>query len=490
MSAAPALSLAWILATPLAATLVIALNAKRPRLGEAIGVIAALLTFAQVAALTPTVLAGGRPTLVMLSVMDTIPLVFTLDPLGLLFALVAAALWIPAGLYSIAYLRANHEAHQPRFHAYFALAIACTLGIALAGNLFTLFLFYEALTLSTYPLITHQGTAQAVRAGRIYMGMLLVPSIGLLLVAIILTHSLAGRMDFQPGGILAGRIDGPLVGLLLALFVFGTAKAALMPFHRWLPAAMVAPTPVSALLHAVAVVKAGVFTIAKVVISIFGIDLLAASSWTGWLTWVAGISVILASLIALRQDNLKRRLAYSTISQLAYVVMALSLFSPLGVLAAGLHIVVHAFGKITLFFAAGAIHTATHKDSVSQFAGIGRAMPWTMGAFAVASLSMIGLPPTAGFLSKWGIFSAAFQGQTWGVVAVLIASTVLNAAYFLPILHTAFLKPPPGEAGAKIAEAPPLMVAALCLTAFGTLALFFLPGLPFTLARQLAGVGP
>jgi multicomponent Na+:H+ antiporter subunit D len=254
-----------------------------------------------------------------------------------------------------------------------------------------------------------------------------------------------------------------------------------MPIHRWLPAAMVAPTPVSALLHAVAVVKAGVFSVVKVLVYVFGLGF--AADALAWLPWVAGFTIVAASVVALRSDNLKRRLAYSTVSQLSYVVLAAAILTPLSIVGAVLHIAAHAFGKITLFFAAGAIYTAAHKTEVSQLDGVGRRMPWTFTAFAIAALSMIGLPPAAGFVSKWYIVSGALAAGHWLALAVVTASTLLNAGYFLPIVYRAFLRPGTGE---PHGEAPWTMVAALMITAALTLAMFFWADLPLALARRLA----
>jgi multicomponent Na+:H+ antiporter subunit D len=251
---------------------------------------------------------------------------------------------------------------------------------------------------------------------------------------------------------------------------------------------MVAPTPVSALLHAVAVVKAGVFTIVKVVVYVFGIGTLTSSRAGDWLVFVAGATIILASLVALRQDNLKKLLAYSTISQLSYVVLAAAILAPISIIGAALHIAAHAVSKITLFFAAGSIYTAAHKTEISEMKGIGRRMPWTMGAFAVGALSMIGLPPTAGFLGKWFMLTGAMQTSQWFAVGVIVLSTVLNAGYFLPILVTAFLREPddnPYSEDQPHGEAPWPIVLALTVTAFGTLALFWLPDLPLALARSM-----
>lgn len=466
------------------------MNSAYPNLREAVTLITSSCLFLIVLTLLPHVVAGERPTLTWFSILPDLPITFTVEPLGMLFALVASGLWIVTSIYSIGYMRGNDEHHQTRFYACFAIALSSTMGVAFAGNALTLFIFYEALTISTYPLVIHHETPEAIRAGRTYLGILLGTSIGLLLLGVLLTWALAGTVTFRPGGILAGKADGPLVGLLLFLYAFGIGKAALMPVHRWLPAAMVAPTPVSALLHAVAVVKAGVFTMVKVIVYIFGVDLLARTAEAHWLIYVAGATIVIASLIALRQDNLKRRLAYSTVSQLSYVVMAAAILTPVSIMAAALHIVAHALGKITLFFAAGSIYTAAHKTEISQMNGIGRRMPWTMTAFGIASLSMIGVPPTVGFLSKWYIVQGAVQtGQIFAVVVVVI-STLLNAAYFLPIVYVAFLRAP-DDAQVPHAhshgEAPGWIVVALTLTAAGTVFLFWVPGPALELARALMG---
>ncbi len=299
------------------------------------------------------------------------------------------------------------------------------------------------MTISTYPLVTHKANEEAVRAGRLYLLLLLGTSLVLFLPAIIATYALAGTLDFTPGGILGGKAGPGVTALLLALYVFGIGKAAVMPLHFWLPAAMVAPTPVSALLHAVAVVKAGVFAILKVIVLIFGVDSLSTTGQSLWLTLVAGATIIAASLVALRQDNLKRRLAYSTVSQLSYVILGAAILAPISVVGAAMHIAAHAVSKITLFFAAGSIHTASHLTEVSQLDGIGRRMPWTMGAFAIGAVSMIGIPPTAGFLGKWFMLTGAMQTANWIAVGVIVISTILNAGYFLPIVFRAFFREAP-----------------------------------------------
>jgi multicomponent Na+:H+ antiporter subunit D len=435
--------------------------------------------------IAPLVMQGDRPSLQLATVVPGIDIAFTVEPLGMLFAALASSLWIVNSIYSIGYMRANNEKNQTRFYIFFAIALAAAIGIAFADNLFTLFLFYEILTLSTYPLVSHKGDAKTVRSARIYLGVLLTTSIGLLLPAIIWTYVVAGTGTFTPGGILEGKLAGPAVGLLLGLFVFGVGKAAVMPVHRWLPAAMVAPTPVSALLHAVAVVKAGVFTVTKIIIYVFGVDFLFAEPSSGWLVYAAAFTIVAASIVALRQQNLKRLLAYSTVAQLSYVVMATAILKPLAEVGAAVHIVAHAFGKITLFFAAGAIYTAAKKTELHQLRGIGRRMPWTMAAFTIGALSMIGVPPTGGFVSKWYILAGAFEADNYLAIATIIASTALNAAYFLPIIFMAWFleedSPPANEHG----EAPFAVVLALMITATLTLAFFFFNGPVLKLESQL-----
>jgi multicomponent Na+:H+ antiporter subunit D len=493
---APEQAITLALALPCGGAALVALAGRSPNLRETVTLATAVALLGCVLTLLPVVSAGGRPAATLLTVLPGLPIAFTVEPLGMLFALIASGLWIVNSTYSIGYMRGNGEARQTRFYVCFALALAATMGIAFAGNLFTLFVFYELLTLITYPLVTHHGTDEARRGGRAYLGILMGTSIVLLLPALVFVWHVAGTTDFAAGGILAGKLGPAALAGLLALCMFGIGKAALMPVHRWLPAAMVAPTPVSALLHAVAVVKAGVFSVVKLIVYVFGVDNLAQAgsgigAGAGWLVWAAGFTIVAASVVALQADNLKRRLAYSTVSQLSYVVMAAAVLAPLSLVGAVLHIAAHAVGKITLFFAAGAIYTAAHKTEVSQLDGIGRRMPWTMGAFAIAALSMIGLPPAVGFVSKWYMLSGAMAAQHWPVVAVIVASTLLNAGYFLPIVYRAFFVAPADHGHADDhahGEAPWPMVLALCATAAATVLLFFLPGVPLALARQTIGL--
>ncbi len=473
---------------PLFAALSIWFLGKSPNQREAITLISAVALLIVVLAILPLVLAGLPVRLDLAAPVPGLRIAFAVEPLGMIFACVASFLWIVNSVFSIGYMRGNNEPRQTRFYVCFAIAIAATMALAFAENLFTLFICYEALTLSTYPLVTHHKNDEARRAGRTYLGILLGSSIVLLLPAIIATWVLTDSVSFTPGGIMAGKVEPVIGGILLILFMYGIGKAALMPMHRWLPAAMVAPTPVSALLHAVAVVKAGVFTVVKVSVYIFGLDYLRELAMADVALYLAGFTILMASIIALRQDNLKRRLAYSTVSQLSYVILAAFILSPISTMGAALHVAVHAFGKITLFMAAGAIYTAAHKTKVSELDGIGKRMPWTMGAFAVGAISMIGLPPAAGFLSKWYMLLGALEVEQWFAVAVILGSTLLNAAYFLPIVYAAFFKPEVADShGHEHGEAPLPIVLALVTTGTGTILLFLFPGPALELAARLVG---
>ncbi|MEX2352801.1 MAG: proton-conducting transporter membrane subunit, partial [Gammaproteobacteria bacterium] len=409
-----------------------------------------------------------------------------LEPLGMLFALVAGILWIVTSIYAIGYMRGHHEKNQTRFYMCFAIAISATMGVAFSANLVTLFIFYEILTLSTYPLVTHAGTPEAKRAGRTYLGILLTTSIVFLLLAIIWTWMLAGTVDFRAGGILAGTASDTMLSVLLLLFFFGVGKAALMPFHRWLPAAMVAPTPVSALLHAVAVVKAGVFTLLKISVYVFGTETLFSLPGREILLVVVGASILIASLVAMTKDNLKARLAYSTVSQLGYVTLGAILATSAGVVGGAMHIAMHAVGKITLFFCAGAIMVAAHKTEISQLRGLGRAMPITMLAFFIGSLSIIGIPPAGGTWSKWFLVMGTLEAEQIGLFIVLMISSLLNIAYLLPIpLRAFFGKAADNDASSGIKEAPLACLIAISISSIACIVLFIYPEPLYQLANMI-----
>ena len=408
----------------------------------------------------------------LITITPGLNIAFHIEPLGLTFALLASGLWIFTTIYSIGYMRGNNEKNQTRFYFYFALSIASTIGIALSANLITLFIFYEALTLCTFPLVTHKQTAEAQKGGRIYLGILLGTSILFFLTAIVITWIQASTLDFTIGGILDGNIEKTGAALLFILFMFGIGKAALIPFHRWLPAAMVAPTPVSALLHAVAVVKAGVFSVLKISVYIFGIDFLASQGASKFILWVAVATMLIASIIALSKDNFKARLAYSTISQLSYIVIAAALANPIAILGGALHIVTHAFAKITLFFCAGAVYTRTKFTNISQLDGLGKQMPFTFTAYTIATISIIGLPPLVGSWSKWFLIDGTIACGNYIVLCAFAISTLLNCAYLLPVALRAFFKSSEGN-NISFSEAPLACVVPICITALTTFVMFF-----------------
>ncbi|PID62249.1 MAG: cation:proton antiporter [Gammaproteobacteria bacterium] len=483
----------WTLLPPLAVIpCILFFGEKRRNLREASIIVAGLWLLCLNNGLYHEVLRGGQAVSGELPMLAGFSLKLSAEPIGVLFALLASFLWVVTTVYSIGYMRGHDEKHQTRFYLCFAIALGSVMAAAYADNLLTLFVAYEVLSLSTYPLVTHAGSDKARRAGRVYLGLLMGASIGLFLPAVIWVATVSGTLDFRAGGILADAgLSGGALAAMLALFVFGIGKAAVMPLHRWLPAAMVAPTPVSALLHAVAVVKTGVFSLLKIVTYTFGIDTVFASGAAQWLLPFAAFTIVVASVVAFTKDNLKARLAYSTIGQLSYIVLAALLATSMSVSGGALHIVMHAFGKITLFFCAGAIMVALHKTEISDLDGIGRQMPITMGAFFVGALCIIGLPPTGGAWSKLLIAGGSLETEQLIWVGVLMLSTLLNICYLLPIPLRAFLRPPPASASSGavdrwgLREAPMPSLWAIVLTATATVLLFLFPGPLMALLGQI-----
>lgn len=471
-----ALALPVTVALPLLGLGALLLLRRHPNARDGASLLSGILLAAAVLGLWPLVDCDLRFELWIW--LPGLSLEFSLEPLGLLFATVAAVLWPVTTVYATGYLRADNEHHQTRFFAFFALTITAAMWIALSANLVTLFIGYEIMTLATWPLVAHKGSTDARRGSRTYLVVLLATSIGLLLPAIVWTWLLAGSTDFRPGGLLAGQAGTGVLTALFALYLFGIGKAALMPVHRWLPSAMAAPTPVSALLHAVAVVKAGVFTVLKIAVYVFGLDTLSASGAARPMMWVAAFTLLAAALVALRSDDLKRRLAYSTVSQLAYIVLAATVARDVAVAGGALHMVTHAVGKITLFFCAGAIYVTAKRSRVSELDGLGRAMPWTFAAFLTASISIVGLPPLGGTWSKWLLLLGAAEADQVVMLVVLLVGSLLALAYLMPIPMRGFFLPPPGPLAhgeARLTIAGPLV-----LTAIGCVALFF--GAPAVLA--------
>jgi multicomponent Na+:H+ antiporter subunit D len=462
----------------LAVVPVLVSSSGKPNVREAWTILAGLIKFGLVVSLVPGVLAGREFGITLFSFAPGADIALRVDGLGLAFALVASFLWIVTSLYSIGYMRGLHEHSQTRFYSFFAVALSSAIGAAFAANLLTLYLFYEILSLSTYPLVTHHQDQEARISGRKYLAFILGTSVGLVLPAMILCYNVAGTLEFTQGGIFGAGLSPSTATVLLLLFLFGFAKAAIIPLHGWLPAAMVAPTPVSALLHAVAVVKVGAFSVVRVVTGIFGFELLASFHLGYVVALIASVTIIGGSLVALSQNELKRRLAFSTVSQLSYIVLGVGLLTPYGTLGGVLHIVMHALGKITLFFCAGAIMVGTGKKYISEMDGIGKIMPITMGAFLVGSLSIIGIPPCGGFISKWYLVLGTLQKQSLLFLGVILASSFLNAAYFLPIVYRAFFYEPQESTLDLSSNKEPLMcVVPLLITAFGSIILFFWPNI-------------
>ena len=460
----------------LIAAILIVMTKDNPNRRESCSIGAAAIKFLIILSMAPAIFAGKNIELLIVTILPGLSIEFRVDALGLMFALTASFLWVLTSFYSIGYMRTLKEHAQTRYYCCFAITLSATIGAAFAANLFTLFLFYEIITLVTYPLVAHKETPEAYEGSGKYLWYLIGTSKVFLLPAVILTFVFAGTLDFKPGGIFLGEIvsqEKTVLTVVFFLFIFGFAKAAVMPFHNWLPSAMVAPTPVSALLHAVAVVKVGVFSIVRMIYFIFGPETLQTLNVGITTAYIASFTIIISSVIALTKDNLKARLAYSTISQLSYIVLGMAMLSASGMTGGMIHITNHAFSKITLFFCAGAIYVAAHKTKISELNGIARKMPWTMTAFSIGAMNMIGMPLFAGFVSKWYLALGSIESKHISLLIVLIVSSILNACYFLPIIYAAFFKElPEGESPEKH-EAPIAMVVPLTLTAIGTLLLFF-----------------
>jgi multicomponent Na+:H+ antiporter subunit D len=478
---------------PFLATLLILTGPKRA--AELWGYVAAAISAVATALMLPVVLAGGVVEQTLIQLAPGLDLSFRIDALGVTFGMLASGLWIVAGAYAVGYARADEMKHRPRFYAAFAASIGAALGVAFAGNLLTFFLFYELLTLCTYPLVVHKENAAAFAAGRRYLLFALGSGLALL-TAVAWTYFLTGTLDFTAGGFLHGAASPGVLAVLFALFVTGVAvKSGIMPLHAWLPGAMVAPTPVSALLHAVAVVKAGVFGVMRVMGFVFGPASLAGFNGAHVVAALAGTTIVVGSLIALRQDNLKRRLAYSTIVHLSYIVLGAALVTPFAMVGSVMHMVNHGLAKITLFFCAGAIYATTHKENISDMAGLGRTMPWTFGAFTIGSLALVGIPGMSGFVSKFFLSRGAIQGDELWALGIMLGASLLTAAYLLPIVRTAFFPGPMTDSEGRPVPAPPraeasnLMLVPLLITALLVILFGAVPpiiGVQYDLASQVS----
>lgn len=474
----------WIILVPFLAVPFILLSSKRPNWREFWTLAAAVLTLSLVAILLPKVWSGQLSKLSILEISKGIALSLYPDSLGTIFAIIASSLWVLTSIYSIGYMRGHKEKKQTRYFASFAICLGATLGVAFAANLLTFVVFYEILTIATYPLVIHKETKEAIRAGRKYLTYTLIGGV-LLIAATAITFRLAGTLDFRAGGLFP-ETPSPAgaIRILFLLFFAGVGvKSAIIPLHGWLPAAMVAPTPVSALLHAVAVVKSGVFGVLRIVGFVFGPKMIAELSLNKIILIFAGSTIILSSLLALSQDDLKKRLAYSTIGHLAYIVLGAALLNPTAMVGSIMHLSMHATMKITLFFCAGTIFVNLHKTKVSELDGIGRVMPFTLSAFTIATIGLVGIPPVNGFVSKWFLAAGTIEAGKPILFAVLVLSGLLNAGYLFPIIFRSFFKSNPEQQ--KYQEGSAWMVVPLWITALISLSLGIFPDL-FARIYQMA----
>ncbi|MBQ8201133.1 MAG: proton-conducting membrane transporter [Clostridia bacterium] len=376
---------------------------------------------------------------------DDLPITFRVDGMGCVFAGLVSLLWPIATLYGFEYMK--HEERENTFFTWYTMSYAAALAIAFAGNLFTLYVFYECLTLITLPLVIHKKDTLSIRAGRRYLTYS-ISGAAMAFIALVCIIWFGSTTDFRLGGVLdaakiAGHEDLLLLVFLLAFVGFG-AKAAVFPMHAWLPAASVAPTPVTALLHAVAVVNAGAFAVLRVIYYSFGRSFLYGTWAQTAALLLACLTILLGSAMAVREQHFKRRLAWSTISNLSYMLMGAALMTEGGMVGSLTHMVIHGVIKITLFFCAGAVLVRTGKEYVQDLRGFGRLMPFTSGVFLLGSISLVGTPPLAGFVSKWNLLTAAADtGLGLGVVAVvaLIISAVLTAVYLFTVAAPMFFRP-------------------------------------------------
>lgn len=483
-------------AIPMITAILIMASGKKPNLRESWSIIGAILTFLSVFTLLPRILAGGSFQCTLFTLYPGISVKFHLDGLGILFAGTASFLWILAGFYCIGYMRGLNEHAQTRFYVCYAVSVGGAMGAAFAGNLFTLYLFYEIVSIFTYPLVAHHQDAEGYEGSKKYIVYLMFTSKAFLLPAMVLVYLQCGTLDFSTTGIVNGIFPHDASGILVivtyCLCFFGFAKAGVMPLHSWLPSAMVAPTPVSALLHAVVVVKVGVFSVCRVMLSVFGINLLQGLHLGIVTAYFVSFTIVVASVIALSKSNLKARLAYSTVSQLSYIILGVAMLTPNSITGGLIHIANHAFSKITLFFCAGAIFVATGKKDIKELGGLGYRMPFTMIAFGLASLSMIGAPPVSGFVTKWYLALGAMDLHNVILLVVLLVSSLLNAGYFVPIFLQSFYgKPLPADKSATGSlEASPLimfMVVPLFITAVASVLFGIYPDLFLNIINVLVG---
>jgi len=422
--------------SPIICSILIVIFKNHKNIRESWTIITSIVCCLSILSLIPVILSDGEIELTLFTILPGIDYAYYVDAFGLIFAMTSSLLWVLISFYSIGYMRSLNEDRQTRYYFFFALAMFSTLGVALSRNLLTMYIHYELLSIFTYPLVAHEETCEALSAGKKYL-VYMITSGCFLLAATLITYWFTGTTDFSYSGIITVDSASKIaLQSLFFIFILGFMKSAYMPFHSWLPSAMVAPTPVSALLHAVAVVKAGVFGVIRVVCYVYGINLMQELGLGIVLAYFISFTVIVANLFAIREDNLKKRLAYSTINQLAIIILGVSLLSPLALKGSMIHIFYHAFMKITLFMCAGTITAITGMKYINEMKGIGRVMPRTTLAFVIGSLGMCGLPPVAGFISKWFIGLGSVSGDHTIFLFVILIASLLDAVYLFPIIWT------------------------------------------------------
>jgi len=469
--------LAAVAISLLAAVLIMLFGNKvKPDVREGITLGAAVIKALLVFSMVPAVLAGNEYYCSPWEIVDGISLAFRTDGAGMVFACVASGLWIVTSVYSIGYMRGHHEKNQTGYFAAFAVCLSSAIGIAFAANLITFFIFYEMLTIATYPLVSHYRNDSAKASGRKYLAYTLISG-QLFFAAIVTVYVKYGTLDFEAGGFIEAGSMGQTAMLLLFILMLGggAVKSGLMPLHGWLPSAMVAPTPVSALLHAVAVVKAGAFCVLRIVCFVFGPESAAWCGGSKLLAWLAAATIILSSFIAMRKDNLKARLAYSTIGQLSYIILGIGILAPYSITGAAFHIVAHAFLKITLFMCAGAIYVTTGLSEISTMGGLFKRMPVTCVCFTAASLGIAGLPLLAGFVSKMNIIRGAFLEGKMFFVAVLVAAALFALSYLIPVVKIFFGREVTSPAANEGGEASKMMLVPIVITAVVSFILGVMP---------------
>ncbi len=467
-------ALAFMLIGPAATALLVLALSRPPGLRDVVHIGGALAVAAAALFVASAAGQGETARIVLARPLPNVDLAFSIEPLGALMGALISVLGFAHAAHAAGIVRATQEKAPARLMAFLSLALAAAMAVAFSANLFSLFVSYQALILATFPLVAHRGDEDARRAARTYLATLLAGSIGLLLPALVWTYAIAGALDFQPGGMLAGRVDTFTANALLVLFVFGIGMAATPPLHRWLAASSNAPNPAVVSIHAVTVLPAGGIGLLKVFALVFGGALAEARIASFALLVLVGVGMCVAALIALSKQDLRERLSYSCMAQSLAVAMGGLLALPVGLFAAALQVVALSCAAATLTMAVGTVAAATGRTSVADYAGLGRVMPWTFAGFALASASMIGLPPFSGAWAKlWLITAASAAGLTWAAGLAALAA-VLTFAHLGPLAAHALAGRAPTDAFKRPDGASILLAAPVIFSAAATLWLLLL----------------